>query len=184
MGEPVTTLAIASTAASVIGTGVSAVASAQEGQAAQAAAEARAKQREIQAENQEIAAAQEEAQRRRELTDTLETVQAIRASRGLDQRSPTGQEIVRTNVERAGRDIRTGRFNRRQGASRARMAADAARQRGRASATGGFLRAGSSLLNGISQGATLFQSAPSPGGGSQSPLQRVGGVGGATPRRF
>jgi hypothetical protein len=174
MGDPVTTALVVGTVAS---TAVSAGAAYQQGQAAEAASEAQARQREIQAENQEIAAAQEEAQRRQELTDTLETIQSIRASRGLQQDSPTGQAITRTNIRRGERDIQIGRFNRRQGASRARMAADAARQRGSAAATGGMLRAGSSLLSGATRGLTLAQSPPSSGGAGQG-LSSTGGAGG------
>jgi hypothetical protein len=184
MGDPVTIGLGLGAASSVVSAGASLAQGNARAEAAEARAQAEAQQREIQAENAQIAAAQEEAQRRRELNDTLDTIQAVRASRNLQGTSPTGQNLVRRNVRQGERSIATGRFNRMQQASRARMAADSARQQGRMTAsaarTGGLLRAGSSLLSAGQSLSTLSQSPPQTG---DSPLQRVGGVGGATPRR-
>jgi hypothetical protein len=180
MGDPVTIGLALGAASSVVAGGASIAQGQARADAAEARAEAEAQQREIQAENAQIAAAQEEAQRRRELNDTLDTIQAVRASRGLQSTSPTGQNLVRRNVRQGERNIATARFNRMQQASRARMAADAARTQGRitssAARTGGFLRAGSSLLSAGQSLSTLSQSPP--GAGSANRLSSTGGAGG------
>lgn len=65
----------------------------------------------IQSEENKIAAAQDEAARRRELTYSLQTIEAIRAGRGTGSGSPTAATIQDDVTETASRDMRSSRLN-------------------------------------------------------------------------
>lgn len=104
-----------------------------------------------------LAATQEEVIRRRELNDTLSTIDAIRASRGLTLTSPTAGAIRKNIGKIAGENIRTGNINRltrvsayKQQANFAGQAADSALKSGRSAG-------GVSLLKGLAgAGSTLY----------------------------
>lgn len=133
--------------AAVAGTALQAAGQIGAGEAAAQAAQAERQQLERQAQLERTRAAQEEAARRADLTDTLASIAALRASRGLAT-SPTGQALVGGVLERAGRDIGIARLSGRLAEDTARMAAA---QRGREahwSRLGGWIGGAGSLLTG------------------------------------
>lgn len=105
MGWVAAAAAVAQTAMSVIG-------SVQEGRQAVADAKFEQRQYEDAARDELIASAQEEAQRRRELNDTLATIDAMRAGRGLSQQSPTARALRKSATDNAMTDIGIGKTNR------------------------------------------------------------------------
>lgn len=155
-------LALIATVAQTIGTVFSTI-----GQARQQQAEAenyafQQRQLEGQQKDAQIAANQEDTTRRRELSETLSTIDAIRASRGFTKNSPTGDAIVRDIRETASADIRTSRLNNlfqadalRQQSNYAGEMASFSRSSAKSTMLGGFANAGISLLGGQS-GAKLF----------------------------
>lgn len=114
---------------------------------ASAAADFEADQYRIQAQQQRTAAAQEEAQRREELTSNLETIQAIRAGRGVGSNSPTGNAILTSTTEDEMRDMRIARLNMLERADLSQRAAFLSRRRGQTSLLTGNLSAGADILN-------------------------------------
>jgi hypothetical protein len=114
-----------------------------------------------QAETIKTAAAQAEAARRGELTSNLETIQAIRAGRGVGSASPTGMGIFDSIIDHAQRDIVTERLNYLTKADSARMeaanadissaiaggAAEVSGQRAKTSLLAGYLGAGADIFS-------------------------------------
>lgn len=79
------------------------------------------------AQDEMLAATQEEAQRRRELNDTLSTIDAIRAGRGLSA-SPGGAVFKTAAIANAERDIGINKTNRMVRADANRQSAVFAKQ--------------------------------------------------------
>lgn len=76
-----------------------------------AAAEFEQQQYQQQAQAAKTAALQDEAARRRDLTSSLQTIQAIRAGRGVGSGSPTAMAIYGDTISRAEDDIFTSKAN-------------------------------------------------------------------------
>lgn len=76
-----------------------------------AAATFESQQYQQQAEAARTAALQDETARRRDLTSNLETIQAIRAGRGVGSGSPTAMAIYDTNIGRSEDDIAASKAN-------------------------------------------------------------------------
>jgi hypothetical protein len=116
------------------------------GAAAKSAANDEALQYEQNARNAMIAADERQAERLRDLQSTLSSINALRTGHGLDPASPTGTAIRDRVSEDANRAIGIDRTNALQQSSANYNAATAARSAGKAAYIGGFLKAGSSLL--------------------------------------
>lgn len=78
----------------------------------------------VQAENTRIAADQAEARRREGLVSNIESIQSIRAGRGVGSASPTGMAILDSIITNTSRDIGTERYNYLAKADQSRMESD------------------------------------------------------------
>ncbi len=123
----------------------------------------------IQEGQQRTAAMQDETRRRNELTSNLETIQAMRAGRGVGLSSPTGMAILDSVTEGAEGDIRTSRLNFLERADSARIAGEysggaavMAGRKARMSLISGYLGAASTVA---SAGFKYWAATTSPGGG-------------------
>lgn len=76
-----------------------------------AAAEFEAQQYQQQAQAAKTASLQDETARRRDLTSNLETIQAIRAGRGVGSGSPTAMAIYDSGISRSEDDIAASKAN-------------------------------------------------------------------------
>ena len=114
------------------------------------------RQAEDAAKDEILAATQEEVIRRRELNDTLSTIDAIRSARGLRTDSPTGKNIRRNIGKIAGENIRTGKINRLTRSNAFSQQARFAGRAGKDALSSGRTAAGISLLKGIGGAATEF----------------------------
>lgn len=76
-----------------------------------AAADFESQQYAQQAQAQRTASLQDETARRRDLTSNLETVQAIRAGRGVGSNSPTAMSIYDNTISRSEDDIAASKAN-------------------------------------------------------------------------
>jgi len=95
----------------IIGSTASAVGSLAAGGQKAAAAEFEQQQYAQQAEAAKTAALQDEAARRRDLDSNLESIQAIRAGRGVGSGSPTAMAIYDSTIQRAEEDIFASKAN-------------------------------------------------------------------------
>lgn len=77
------------------------------------------------------AAAVDEAARRTDLQNSLETIQVMRAGRGLSLDSPTGKAITSGVTERASRDIMTSKSNFLLDAAQSDVSAELSRRKAR-----------------------------------------------------
>lgn len=152
--EPI--LLMAAAGATVGGSALSAAGSSMAGQETARAAEFERQQLEIQSQAQRTAADQAEARRREELTSNLETIQAIRAGRGVGSNSPTGQAILTSAIEEQERDIGIERANYLAKADISRRAAEMAGRKAKTSLLAGNLEAGATILGGIGKAASMF----------------------------
>ncbi len=118
-----------------------------EGRERSAASAFEAQQFDRQNQEYQTASAQAEARRREELTSSLETIQAIRAGRGVGQGSPTGQAILDNIVQDESRDIRTERLNYLTKSEQARMAASMSRRKAKTSLIASYLDAGAEVAS-------------------------------------
>jgi len=98
-------------AALVVGTAASAGSQLVAGGQKAAAAEFEAQQYKQQADAAKTAALQDETARRRDLTSNLETIQAIRAGRGVGSGSPTAMAIFDSTIGRSEDDIAASKAN-------------------------------------------------------------------------
>jgi hypothetical protein len=140
MGE----LAVFSALASVASAGASIIGGIQ----GSAAADAERKQYEEQARLSGLQSKQQEEERRKELTRTLATQDAIRAGRGVDLFSQTGMTIRDQTFADAEDDIENIRLNAGSAAARYQLAGQAASARGTAALIGGIGQAAGGLLSG------------------------------------
>lgn len=124
------------------------------GMAAKRSADFEAQEMRLQAEREEIAADQDEAARRQEMNDTLATIDAIRAGRGLTGASPTAMTIARTETRDALSDIRTARFSRYSRGQALLRSASNTKSAGRGAMLRSFMSAGA---QGLSLGSGLVK---------------------------
>lgn len=108
--------------------------------------------------DQRTAADQAEARRLEELTSNLETIQAIRAGRGVGMSSPTGQAILASTAEDERRDIGIEKSNYLREADSTRRAgwqagqeAGMARRKGKYSLYSSNVQSGITVLSGLSR---------------------------------
>lgn len=145
-----------SAAATVAGGALSAYGSSMAGKEAARAAEFEKQQLEIQAQTAKTAADQAEARRREELTSNLETIQAIRAGRGVGSNSPTGQAILTSAIDTQERDIGIERANYLVKADLSRRAAELAGRKAKTSLLAGNIGAGADIFGTIAKGTGLL----------------------------
>jgi hypothetical protein len=93
------------------------------------------------------AADQSESLRRQDLISTLSSIDAVRASRGLDVASPTGQVVAQNRTTRAEQGIDTENLNYRTQSQAYKTKAGIARSEGSAALLGGFLKGGAKLFS-------------------------------------
>lgn len=130
MGETaIMAAAIAVSAAASAGTAI--YTGQQQAAASKANAQAQAAQYAEEQRTARLAAEQEEAAKRRTLDAVLSSQDALRAGRGLDLGSPTGEAIRRESIEQAEWDITTIRANANARDRRLGLASDSALIRGR-----------------------------------------------------
>ena len=135
----------------LVGAGVSAV-----GHMAQAGEQARGhklqeQQLRIQERTTRTAADQAEAERRKNLVDSLQAIAAIRAGRGVGMTSPTGMAFLQSEIDTAQSDIVTERTNYLARADSFRLAAGEARRGARFSLLKGAVGAAGALGEGVHQ---------------------------------
>jgi hypothetical protein len=118
--------------AMIIGTVASAGSQLMAGGQKAAAAEFEQQQYAEQAKAAKTAALQDETARRRDLTSNLETIQAIRAGRGVGSGSPTAMAIYDSTISRSEDDIAASKANY---ASKADLASRASILSGRKAST-------------------------------------------------
>jgi hypothetical protein len=118
------------------------------------------------AQNTKIAADQAEAKRRNELVSNLETIQSLRAGRGVGSTSPTGMAILDNFTKVAEGDISAERFSflsksdqYRMGAINAGTAAEQAGRRVKSSLLAGYLGAGQAVASGAYKYASATKGA-------------------------
>lgn len=161
----ITEIALAATAASTaLSAGSSLMAGQEKSQAAaleQSQLLGQQQALERQSENAKIAADQAEAKRREELTSNLQTIQSLRAGRGVGELSPTGRAILTGVTDNAEGDLSSERFNilsksdeARMGAINAGTAAEQAGRRVRSSLLAGYMGAGSAIAGGVLKGVS------------------------------
>lgn len=102
-----------------------------------AAQEFEARQIELQGKRFRNAAAGDEAARRTDLESSLETIQVMRAGRGLDLGSPTGRAIMESTTATGERNIMTAKGNYLLDAANADLSAELSRRKARASLIAG-----------------------------------------------
>jgi hypothetical protein len=137
------------------GTALKAYGDIRKGQEEARSAEFEAQQLAIQQETLRIASKQDETKRRNELTSSLETIQAIRAGRGVGAASPGGMALFDAITENAERDISTSKFNFAQKGEQARLLETTSRERGKTSLLSGYLNAGADIAGGVSSYARI-----------------------------
>jgi hypothetical protein len=143
MADPVSL----ATMALVSGTALQATSQIMRGRAEAQAAAFEQEQLRIQEQMTRTAAMQEEARRREELTANLETIQSIRAGRGVGEASPTAMAIYDSVTEDEMRDVDIARFNQLQRADLARRSAELAGGRARMSLLSGYLGGGATVAD-------------------------------------
>ena len=150
-------LLIGSTA---VGTATSVYGQQMAGQEAKRSADFEAQQYDRQAKAYMTQAAQDEAARRRDLESSLETIQVMRAGRGLSLDSPTGRAIVEGVTSRAEDDIHTSKANIFSKLSNAELAAGQSRRRGDASLLAADIGSVATIASGVGKIATAGRYPP------------------------
>lgn len=112
-----------------------------------AAADFETQQYEQQAQAAKTASMQEEATRRRDLTSSLETIQAIRAGRGVSSGSPTAMAIYTDSIGRSEDDIAASKANYAAKADLASRASILSAKKAQSSLLAGDLEAASTIGN-------------------------------------
>lgn len=121
------------------------------------AASVEQQQYERQAEQTRLAAVQDEAQRREELVSSLETIQAMRAGRGLSLTSPTGRAIVGEAIEDSERDVGISKMNYAAREQQARTAAALSGRRRRTSLLAGDIASVGDIAQSGSRLASIYR---------------------------
>lgn len=144
--------------AGLAGTVMSARAQAMAGKEQARAALFEEQQYRIQEETAKTAAAQSEARRREELNANLETIQTLRAGRGVGMSSPTGLAILNSTEDAEMRDMRTEKLSHLMRSDQARMAADMSARRAKHSLLAGKMSAGATLFSGAASAFNTVRS--------------------------
>jgi hypothetical protein len=140
----------------VAGSATAAYGHAMAGQEASHAAEFEQQQLQIQSQTQHIAADQEEARRRDELTANIETIQALRAGRGVGAGAPGETALLTSVIDTQERDIGTSRFNYLQRADLSSRAALLAGRKAQTSLLAGDLSAAGDVFGAGSRIAGIY----------------------------
>lgn len=143
-----------------VGTATSIFGQQMAGQEANRAAQFEAQQLERQSRSYLTAAAQDEAARRRDLESSLETIQVMRAGRGVGPDSPTGRAILESTTDTAERAIGTSKANILDKASASELAAGQIRRKGRASLLAADIGSLTTAASGIGKIATAGRYGP------------------------
>lgn len=109
--------------------------------------EAEANAAEAQEDTARAAAAQDEAQRRRQMMQTIASQDALRAARGSSLTSGTALSIYDDTVSQSEQDIRTSKLNLLSQADQYRMTARARRASAQDAVIGGYLSAAGSAAS-------------------------------------
>jgi hypothetical protein len=144
-----------------VGTATSVYGQQMAGQEAKRSADFEAKQLEQQSRAYQTQAAQDEAKRRGDLESSLETIQVMRAGRGLSLDSPTGQAILTGVTENAESDIATSKANIYGRASNAQLAASESRRKGDYSLLAADIGSVTTIASGFGKIATAGRYGPS-----------------------
>lgn len=137
-----------------VGTATSVYGQQMAGAEAKRSADFEAQQLERQSKAYQTQAAQDEANRRNDMESSLETIQVMRAGRGLSLDSPTGEAIQTSVTDRAERDITTSKANILGRASNAELAASQTRRKGDASLLAADIGSLTSIASGAAKIAT------------------------------
>lgn len=129
------------------GTALSASGTLLKGQEESKAAKFEQQQLAVKEQQTKTAAMQDEANRRNALTSSLETIQAIRAGRGVGSTSPTAMGIYSNITGEAERDIYTSRVNADTSADLLRRGGILAGQKAKTSLLASYLGAGADVAN-------------------------------------
>ncbi|MBR0682742.1 hypothetical protein GXW74_19780 [Roseomonas eburnea] len=151
MAETAVLAAVAASA--VVGAGTAIYSGQQQAAAAKAQAQATAAQYEEERRAARLAAEQEEAAKRRDLGRVLSAADALRAGRGLDLGSQTGEAIRRASIDAAEGDIETIRANDNRTGRRLGLAADAALRRGGETANAAIIGSYGQAVGSLASGA-------------------------------
>lgn len=143
-------------AGAVGGTATSLVGRQMRGQEESRAAAFEEEQLRTQAQMTRTAAAQDEANRREELTSSLETIAAVRAGRGIGGTSPTGQAITENLIGDTEDDIRASRLTALTRADQSRMASEMAGRRRRMSLIAADVGSAADIFSGIGRVASIY----------------------------
>jgi hypothetical protein len=140
--------------ATAVGTATSVYGQQMAGRESDASARFEADQLDRQAKATREAAGQDEAARRRDLESSLETIQVMRAGRGLSLDSPTGQAIVGGVVTAGERDIGISKANYLAKADNMELAAEQTRRKGHASLLAADIGSLTTIASGVGKIAT------------------------------
>jgi hypothetical protein len=140
----------------VAGTATAAYGHQMAGQEASRSAEFEQQQLQIQAQESHTAADQAEARRRDELTSNLETIQAIRAGRGVGAGAPGETALLTSVIDKQERDIGIERFNYLQKADLSQRAALLAGRKAQTSLLAGDLTAASDIFGAGAKIASIY----------------------------
>lgn len=152
-------------AAAVVGGGLAATGKIMAGREGARAAMFESQQKDREGEELKIAAAQVEARRREHLTSSLETIEAIRAGRGVGAGSPTAMASYDEIISDEMRDVRTERYNYLSRVEQTRLASSMSRRKAKMSLIGGYVGAGADLAT---TGSKIAGGMPAGGGGGSS----------------
>lgn len=134
-------------ASAVAGGGLAAVGHAMAGRERSMAQSFESQEKARQSQQFQIAGAQAEARRREHLTSSLETIQAIRAGRGVGMGSPTGMAALEEITSDESRDIRSERLNYLTRAEESNMASRMLKRQSRMSLIAGYVGAGADIAS-------------------------------------
>jgi hypothetical protein len=131
----------------VAGSAVSAGSQIMAGQQQARSAEFEQQQMQREAEVTRINAANSEAAKNREFVSSMNTVEAIRAGRGIGLGSPSSMALLDSSETGNERDIRADKLGYMMKADSFRMGAQMAGEKAKYSLLAGYMGAGSTLLN-------------------------------------
>lgn len=129
----------------IVGTATKAAGGIMSGREQSRAAAFERQQYDIQSQQYQTAAARDEARRREELRASIDTIMAVRASRGVGQSSPTANAIFDDMEEHSRSDMFTAKSSFLTKGDQARMASDMAARRQRMALIAGDLGAVSAI---------------------------------------
>lgn len=142
----------------IVGTAASAAGSLMAGSEKATAAQFEQQQYEQQAQAARTAALQDETARRRDLTSNLQTIETIRAGRGVGAASPTAMAIYDNTINNSEDDIAASKANYAAKADLSSRAATLAGRKGSTSLLAGALGAVSTIGSAGFRYATPYQS--------------------------